>query len=421
MLFVDGARSTLPGTSCTGNGPAFECVAPLPVLGPGRHVLELSALDRISGLESTRSEQLVVNTTATANTIFGTRPPMTSAANEAAAAEGPGVTVPSAACAQLVSTCFAISAVSDNFGDVRRLVALPDGRLLALSSGAVAQVLPGGDRERLAVDSRHGAVDVADLAVDPDFLTNRYVYAAVVASTEDGRAATSVVRFRELGGRFGEPATIATEMPSAAEGLPAISIGPDRRIYLAIPAADSRAGAGPYDGAVLRLTREGAAAGYERARSPILAIGSSRPASLAWLDDAHLLLASAAAAASQLSLVPVQITDTFAPASVAVQGVQRPPLTGGITQVATLPGQTAGSGETRVVLLGTAPPALYVARMTTGPAPAVVGIDYVSLGGLAPTTLAVQPNGDLLIAARQFVGSPVHLLRLRLDPTRKSS
>ena len=401
-----------------GMAPAFDCLAPLPVLAAGRHVLELSALDRPTGLESARSQQLVVNTTATASTIFGTaRPPVTSPADDPAASES--TAVPSVACAQQVSICFTISTVSDDFGDVRRLVSLPDSRLLALWPGGAAQVLPGGGRERLAIDSRHPEAEVADLAVDADFLANRYVYAAVVADADGDRSATSIVRFHELDGRFGERATLAADLPSAAQGVPAISVGPDGRIYLAIPSADDRRGSGPYDGVVLRLTREGAAAGYERAHSPILAAGSSRPASLTWIDGAYLLLASAASAASQLSVIPWQAPDTFAPASVPVQGVQRAPLTGGITQVAALPGKTA-SGESRLALLGTAPPALYVARITTGAALAVIAIDYVSLGGLAPMTIAVA-NGDLLVAARQFAGSPVRLLRLRVDPVQKSS
>jgi len=36
-------------------------------------------------------------------------------------------------------------------------------------------------------------------------------------------------------------------------------------------------------------------------------------------------------------------------------------------------------------------------------------------------TFALEPNGDLLIAARQFAGSPVRLLRLRVDAAQKSS
>jgi len=93
-----------------GIAPAFDCLAPLPVFAPGRHVLEMSALDRTTGLESARSEQLIVNTTATATTIFGTtRPPITSAAGEVPDAAS---AVPDVACARLVSTCFAISTVS---------------------------------------------------------------------------------------------------------------------------------------------------------------------------------------------------------------------------------------------------------------------------------------------------------------------
>jgi hypothetical protein len=303
---------------------------------------------------------------------------------------------------------------------VRRLVGLPDHTLVVLSAGGLVQVLPGGDRERLAVDSRHAAADVADIALDPDFLTNQYVYAATVASADAGRATISVVRFRELDGRFGQPASIVADLPAAAEGLPAISVGPDRRIYLAVPSGDDRRGAGPYDGVVLRLTRDGAAAGYERAHSPILAIGSSRPASFGWLDSAHLLLASAAPAAS-LSVIPLQESETFAPASVPVPGAQRDRLAGGIMQVATIPGKVAAAGENAVVLLGTAPPALYVARLTTGAANAVIAFERLPLGGLTPITFAVDPGGDLLVCARQSAGSPALLLRLRLDPGQKSS
>jgi len=113
ILFVDGVRSTLPGTSCTGIAPAFDCLAPLPVFAPGRHVLELAALDRTSGLEGARSEQLIANTTATSTTIFGTtRPPITSAAGEVPATSADAASaVPDVACARLVSTCFAISTI----------------------------------------------------------------------------------------------------------------------------------------------------------------------------------------------------------------------------------------------------------------------------------------------------------------------
>jgi hypothetical protein len=118
ILFIDGVRTALSGATCTGMAPALDCLAPLPALAPGRHLLELSALDRTNGLESGRSEQLVTNTTAgaTAGAIFGTvRPPITSAANVEAAESGTSASArPAVACAESRSTCLAITTKSDN-------------------------------------------------------------------------------------------------------------------------------------------------------------------------------------------------------------------------------------------------------------------------------------------------------------------
>src|SRR6185503_7198280 len=192
---------------------------------------------------------------------------------------------PTTACAEGTATdCFTVSVMATEIAPVRRLLPLPDGRLLVLHENGAVTMLPSGTSEQpeLAGRGEASTVALADVAADPDFPVNRFLYFATTSRTPGGARTVSVVRVRELADRVGEPAAIVSGLPAAPAGDPAISIGPDRRIYLAMPGpADDRAGSG-YGARILRFTRDGRADGNARIGSPILAQGRVRPTRLVW-------------------------------------------------------------------------------------------------------------------------------------------
>ena len=407
-LFVDGMRSLLASADCTGAAPLFECAAPLPQLAAGPHVLELSTLDQLTGLESLPSASLTLTGRATAPSSL-----------EITLPSGPTAVPPpvggsrrtmTESCVRDASTCFVVAAISDDAGPVQQLAALPDGRLLALFPGGIVRIFPEGESELLDIDRRGEAVDIADVAIDPDFLTNRFVYLATVASAGAGRVKVSVVRMRELAGRLGEPATIVTDLPASAQGRPAVSVGPDRRIYVAIPASDQPSTNGPYDGLVLRLTPDGAAAGYERLSSPILALGHRSPSSFGWMDGAHLLVASSSVTnQSPLAIVPLQIDGAW-PAPIVPLAL---PLgfAAGVKRVAA--GLPPGPGaESTLFLLAVNPSVLYVARVATDTHVGVMSLEPIPLGSVTPTAFTVAANGDVILAARDDGNLLTQLLQL---------
>ena len=408
VVFVDGTRAPLSGASCS-EAPAaasFECSALLPPLSPGRRVIELSAIDQATGLEGPRSGPLDIVVASDGRPASEPR----HVADE--------IREPSVTCATgEPSTCFTVALIADDVGPVRRLLPLPDGRLLVLLEDGAVTMLPSGTSERpeLGRAEEGVTVEVADVAADPAFHTNRFLYFATIASAPRGRRTVSVVRVREVGDRVGEAATIVADLPAAAAGDPAISVGPDRHIYLAMPSGPS-ADRQSYDGLVLRFTHDGAAAGHARSGSPILAKGSMRPASLAWDAGSRLLMASGESGGGPaLAVVPIDSGAGAWPAAMTrVGGVDADALGAGVDGLAVGPRLGTGLGGVSLSILGANPETLYIARMAPGDPPDITSRHALPLGSLAPIALAFAGNGDLIVAARPGSDSlRVRLLRLR--------
>jgi hypothetical protein len=402
ILFVDGSRMPLSGVSCSAAATDYDCSAPLPSLPAGAHVLQMAAVDNTAGVESQRSESIMFNASAPAPRtvtfsadVIEPRAPI----------QGPWLTCFSGDS----STCFTISPVATDLPEVERIATLPDNRVLAVFAGGVVQVLPGGEPQRVDVN-RGQAVNIAAVAIDPEFISNRFVYLATVAPSADGRNAVNIVRMRELAGSLGDAATIAVDLP-AAQGRPAMSIGPDRRIYLALPSAGGqRSHGGPYDGLVLRLTRNGSAAGYERMHSPVLAVGSDRPSSFAWLDGEHLLLASGGVAAA--GLVALSVDGGWPAHMTQLSPGGSDGLAFGVQEIAAVPPAADDPLESRLFVLGLDPAALYLARFTAGPRTDVRSVNPIPLGTWTPLALAVDAGGDAIVAARKTGETRVSLLRV---------
>jgi hypothetical protein len=190
-----------------------------------------------------------------------------------------------------------------------------------------------------------------------------------------------------------------------------MSIGPDRRIYLALPSAGGqRSHGGPYDGLVLRLTRDGSAAGYERMHSPVLAVGSDRPSSFAWLDGEHLLLASGGVAAA--GLVALSVDGGWPAHMTPLSPGGSDGLAFGVQEIAAVPPAADDPLESRLFVLGLEPAALYLARFTAGPRTDVRSVNPIPLGPWPPLALAGDAGGDAIVAARKTGETRVSLLRV---------
>jgi hypothetical protein len=407
ILFIDGARTGFAGAVCAGASQAtgFDCSGPLPPLTPGRHVLEMSVVDARAGLESPRSSSLVLN--------IGSDGRPTALADErsgvAAVAAEPHVdAVPATVCAAgAQAVCFDVTTVAGNLGNIRRLLPLPDGRVAVLQEDGRFVMLPSGTVDQPHLGTRTGVeVLIADAAVDPDFSTTRFLYSAVRSTTTDGRRTVSVVRVRELGDVIGEPATIVPDLPLAPEGLPALTVGHDRRIYLAMPGrSEDPTG---YGGRILRFTAEGRAGGTGPPGSPIAWQGPGRPSRIGWGGASRLVAASTEVnLLSTLWEVPL---DDGLRDSPRVAPVSRDP-TFALTRV--LDFATVGSSESIATLVAIEADQrlLSLATIAFAGSPVLTSKQPIVLGGVRPNAVAVSANGDLFVGGER---GGVHSTVLRL-------
>ena len=413
LLFIDEARTPLPAVSCSGvtGSPGFECSAPLPALSPGARFLALSAVDPASGLESIRSSPLRVDVGSDGRPLPGSVGP-----TQALSVQHD---VPSTACTTAgTSRCFAVGVIATEVGPVRRLLPLPDGRLIVLREDGTLMVFPSGVSERppLGRDDTGPGSAVVDVAADPEFATNRFLYFATVGGAP-GRREVSIIRSRELADRIGEAAAIVTGLPTTSIGEPVISAGSDHHVYLAMP-LDPAAERQIYDGHVLRFTRDGAAAGHARSGSPVLAQGSIRPMSFAWADRGGLLVASSGPGGFPLATVPFDAPPGAWPAALLpVGGADTGVFSAGVRGVAFDTG--TGSTPGRLAVLGVSPEALYIATLTDGDSSRLASVEGLPLGSLTPTSAVFTHNGDLVVAARagdDLAGTRLLLLRARSKP-----
>jgi hypothetical protein len=294
-------------------------------------------------------------------------------------------------------------------GGPRRLRALPDGRLLFLEGDARVLLLLGNGRVATALQLPQDLASelrLTDIAPAPDFATTRFVYATLVR-TERGESVTDVVRFRELGDRLGEGATIVpgVRMGNAVE--PSLTVA-GAHIYLAVaePAAGN-AGAG----AVLRFARDGAGAGRS-AGSPLWVNTPQALSSLAvnggvlWAADAGGGLAAIEMEAERQlpGLRPIAVDGDWPAGARGLRDLSW--AASGAEQASTL---FAAAGGAPAVLLGTAS------------GQAVTGAGALPVGGETLTGLAAAADGRLYLglAVGDVQAGFGRLLRLiPSDPTR---
>jgi hypothetical protein len=182
-------------------------------------------------------------------------------------------------CADSV-TCFAVDVLHTGIAAPRRVQPLADGRILWIEGDASIRLMAqdGSVQEAYSPDRRDlGTIRISDMTVAPDFTETGRVYLAVVRPQPDGSSRTSIVRARELAGRFGELATIVPDFQTGSRADPALAVGGDGTIYLAMP-AETGTPRGPFDGGVLAFAPDGRT--INSGTWPVVSNGDALPSAL---------------------------------------------------------------------------------------------------------------------------------------------
>ncbi len=184
--------------------------------------------------------------------------------------------------------------VAGGFDTIWDMVWAPDGSIWFTQRG--------GDVSRLdpasGVVTSIGHLTVAEIgegglmgmALHPDFPTQPWVYLATTYSSPAGTR-NRVVRARVTGGALGAPEVLLDDIPgSSVHNGSRLVVGPDRLLY--VTTGDASTGelaqnVASRAGKILRLTLEGANAGYA-AGSPVFSWGHRNPQGLAFAPSGSL-------------------------------------------------------------------------------------------------------------------------------------
>jgi aldose sugar dehydrogenase len=279
VVYVDGSRRTLSGTTCsnTAGASGFDCSAPLPSLSQGAHTLELATFTTSGGtvLESRRSTPLQVNVTGVVTAVE--------------AVESDGVTVSTRDGVRLHA-----QVVARGLDDPTDMAFAPDGRLFITErAGAIRAIAPGAggmsDIGRLAdVSTERGGLLAVTLA--PDFERSGAMY-FVYAAADGGAATIRLLRAVERGGSLAQAAVLLEE-PAPGIQSAAARFGPDGMLYFAVGDAGEPRFAQDLSsplGKILRLTPDGTSPRDNPGASPIFSVGHRMPSGLAWQPETAAL------------------------------------------------------------------------------------------------------------------------------------
>ena len=279
VVYVDGARTVLPGVTCAGAsaGATFPCTARLPSLTAGAHTLELASfVTDGSVLESARSAPLRVT--------------MAALAQGAPAGEATRAVLRHAG-AQRDET------VADGLESPIDIAFAPDGRLfVAERAGRIRVVRAPAAAARHASPTAEPAIALADtvganvqllsIAIDPQFERTRHLFAIYTGASRAGDSTFTLARFREVSGTLGDRAVLLDGVTTAAPSpSAALRFGPDGKLYAAFDDggdARRRGDAGSLNGKVLRLNTDGTTPSDASRATPIYAGGYGSPVAIDW-------------------------------------------------------------------------------------------------------------------------------------------
>jgi glucose/arabinose dehydrogenase len=284
-VYVDGTGAPYSGVTCASASP-FTCQAPLPAMTPGPHAVELAAFFKDNpGLESPKGgplNLLVVPQTGTA-----VQPSI--ATSRVGVRRAPGA--PGANAAPVPDSAWpsTTARVLEGLDRPTDLAFTPDARLwLAERSGRIRAIHGNAftDAPALTLPARaDGTGQVVALAIDPQFVSNQFIYAIYTAPSRGGTLTFTLARFREVADTLADAVVLLDEVPASADAHAAVRFGPDAKLYAAFDnGADERLvdDLASFSGKMLRLNADGTTPDDAPRKSPILSSGFNSPRGVTW-------------------------------------------------------------------------------------------------------------------------------------------
>jgi glucose/arabinose dehydrogenase len=194
---------------------------------------------------------------------------------------------------QQAAPSLAVETVVDNLATIWAIDFAPDGRLFLTERGGRIRTVRDGVLDPapwLTIDvAESGESGLMGLALDKEFATNGYVYAAYTYAASDGGLQNRLVRLRE-DRETGRGAMDTVLLDSVRGGRvhdgARVKIGPDGKLYWTMGesgSADLAQSLDTLNGKILRLNTDGSIpADNPFPGSPIYSYGHRNPQGLAW-------------------------------------------------------------------------------------------------------------------------------------------
>jgi glucose/arabinose dehydrogenase len=195
---------------------------------------------------------------------------------------------------------FRVEIVATNLDIPWSLAFAPDRRLFITERPGRVRILnlsAGTSELALTLDdvSAQGEAGALGLALDPNFSESRLVYVYYTARA-GGSAVNRIVRYREVGGRFGERAVLLDNIPAAGiHDGGRLRFGPDGLLYATAGDAANTAFAqdlASTGGKILRLNPDGTTPRANPFSSYVYSWGHRNPQGIDWHPDTGDLWAS---------------------------------------------------------------------------------------------------------------------------------
>lgn len=275
VAYVDDVRQPLPDATCAqgADQTMFSCSAKLPSMTAGAHRLQVAAVDTSSGtpVESAKSPTLNLNVVP---------PPGTSPSARRA--------LPRSTLKTADGTALAVDTLATGLDRPSAVVPTPDGRVFVAEETGTVRVWSNGALDstpaaRLGDAARLPDLGLVGLTLDPTFARTGRLYVAYTARLANGTLANRIVRFREVGGVFGEQASILEDPVGVLpERPPRVRMGPDGKLYAVFPTNSSDQAHSSYMGRLLRLNQDGTTPRDNPGFSPVISTADVRPSVWSW-------------------------------------------------------------------------------------------------------------------------------------------
>jgi hypothetical protein len=161
-------------------------------------------------------------------------------------------------------------------GSISSLAPSRDDRLFFIEDQRHIRVALAGGEVTPPILSTGGTARFVGLSLASDFGQSGFVFVGVDESRADGTRDLSIVRYREVQNRLGEPAVIIGGLRLWTDQAAPFDVGPDGHIYVAMPVTGRQFG-DPYAGYLLSFDGQGRVPAENRGGSPVLAHGFAAP------------------------------------------------------------------------------------------------------------------------------------------------